>query len=426
MSNEREKLVEAIARMDECRAGCDAGDPFYADAQAWDVIRQSASLLAAAPSPPADAGRGGLVPLSDYRALYQAYVALLESGRDRIKDLGGTCDPVDVMERGDIALRRARDVIADAQSQQQAAKAAAPAPALKCAWIDAVDHELVNAHIGVADAADTFEVASRKLDELIRWHVAVATDPAVNGGLKLTPVAAPAPGVGEAVARLDARDLFDPARLPDRDAEGYLSHPDLARVLFVEDETDVTPFFNAAGLELVAAHYDWPDHGDEDDGISLNWLTPDVPAGDGWRLAHIGDTEDGSALVWWCRFVGQRAALEAHTAPPAPHGDGPDATLLKFYGVDGYPALVGALEAHVLQLIDTHKRNVKLWEDTFPPTLLPKWIREKEQKALVLAGKWQDEAAESWGETAEHATLQRCADELRAAIAAQAGEVRNG
>ena len=71
----------------------------------------------------------------------------------------------------------------------------------------------------------------------------------------------------------------------------------------------MTPFFHAAGLELLAAHYEWPDHGDEDDGISLNWLTPDVPAGDGWRLAHIGDTEDGSAVVWWCRFVGQKAAM---------------------------------------------------------------------------------------------------------------------
>lgn len=36
-----------------------------------------------------------------------------------------------------------------------------------------------------------------------------------------------------------------------------------------------------------------------------------------------------------------------------------------------------------------------------------------------LAMKWQDEAAESWGESPEHATLQRCADELRAVIADQ-------
>ena len=112
------------------------------------------------------------------------------------------------------------------------------------------------------------------------------------------------------------------------------------------------------------------------------------------------------------------------TNPPpvdaAAERDAPDPTLLKFYQVDDYPALVAEMEGHILKLIDTHKRNVKPWEDTFPPTLLPKWIRKQEQRALVLADSWQDEAAESWGESREHATLQRCADELRAALAAPA------
>ncbi|WP_312681313.1 hypothetical protein [Stenotrophomonas chelatiphaga] len=52
-----------------------------------------------------------IVDLADYEALYRAYVRLLESGRDRILDLGGTCDPVDVMEARDIDLRAARDLI---------------------------------------------------------------------------------------------------------------------------------------------------------------------------------------------------------------------------------------------------------------------------------------------------------------------------
>lgn len=42
------------------------------------------------------------------RRLMTDYVGLLEKGRDRIIDLGGTCDPVDVMEAGDPALRSAR------------------------------------------------------------------------------------------------------------------------------------------------------------------------------------------------------------------------------------------------------------------------------------------------------------------------------
>ncbi len=51
------------------------------------------------------------VDLADFKALYRAYVRLLESGRDRIRDLGGTCDPVDVMEANDVDLRAARRVM---------------------------------------------------------------------------------------------------------------------------------------------------------------------------------------------------------------------------------------------------------------------------------------------------------------------------
>jgi hypothetical protein len=43
--------------------------------------------------------------------LYRGYVATLETGRDRIMDLGGTCDPVDVMEEGDPFLRAARQAL---------------------------------------------------------------------------------------------------------------------------------------------------------------------------------------------------------------------------------------------------------------------------------------------------------------------------
>lgn len=48
----------------------------------------------------------------EFRALYRAYVSLLGLGRTRIIDLGGACDPVDVMEAGDPALARARAAIA--------------------------------------------------------------------------------------------------------------------------------------------------------------------------------------------------------------------------------------------------------------------------------------------------------------------------
>jgi hypothetical protein len=40
----------------------------------------------------------------ELRSLYRAYVSTLESGRDRIIDLGGQCDPLETMERNDPAL----------------------------------------------------------------------------------------------------------------------------------------------------------------------------------------------------------------------------------------------------------------------------------------------------------------------------------
>jgi hypothetical protein len=42
------------------------------------------------------------------RHLYHGYVRTLETGRDRIIDLGGACDPVDTMEEGDPCLVAAR------------------------------------------------------------------------------------------------------------------------------------------------------------------------------------------------------------------------------------------------------------------------------------------------------------------------------
>ena len=68
---------------------------------------------------------GHLVPLSAYRDLYRAYVRLLESAHDRITFLGGSFDLVEVMERNDIDLRKAREVIESCTAQQPVAQEAA-------------------------------------------------------------------------------------------------------------------------------------------------------------------------------------------------------------------------------------------------------------------------------------------------------------
>ena len=64
---------------------------------------------------------------------------------------------------------------------------AQPAPSIPEGWIRAIDEALVTAHIGVVNVGDTYRQAKAKLDNLIGFHVDVATDPAVNGGYKLVP-----------------------------------------------------------------------------------------------------------------------------------------------------------------------------------------------------------------------------------------------
>ncbi len=53
-------------------------------------------------------------------------------------------------------------------------------------WQQAIDAELVNAHLGIAHNDATFEGAQKAINELICWHIDVATNPATNGGQRLT------------------------------------------------------------------------------------------------------------------------------------------------------------------------------------------------------------------------------------------------
>ena len=65
---------------------------------------------------------------------------------------------------------------------------AQPAPSVPEGWLRAIDEAIVVAHIGVANADDSYEEARTKLNNLIGFHVDVATEPAVNGGWKLVPI----------------------------------------------------------------------------------------------------------------------------------------------------------------------------------------------------------------------------------------------
>lgn len=79
-------------------------------------------------------------------------------------------------------------------------------------WIEAADRELINAHLGVANPGDTLEVATKKLGELIDFHVSVATDPAVNGGFKLVPVEGDSQPVAEVIEVASYPDSFNTVR----------------------------------------------------------------------------------------------------------------------------------------------------------------------------------------------------------------------
>ncbi len=69
------------------------------------AIKTLETLVAAEGQP----GRKELT--AGFRELMAAYVRLLETGRDRIIDLGGTCDAVEVMKAGDPALVAARALL---------------------------------------------------------------------------------------------------------------------------------------------------------------------------------------------------------------------------------------------------------------------------------------------------------------------------
>ncbi len=77
-----------------------------------DVATQIANELPPADATPPDQSRVERLEAA-LKLLIRAYVSLMETGRDRIVQLGGDCDPVDVMERGDPYLRKAKEALSE-------------------------------------------------------------------------------------------------------------------------------------------------------------------------------------------------------------------------------------------------------------------------------------------------------------------------
>jgi hypothetical protein len=101
--------------------------------------------------------------------------------------------------------------------------------------------------------------------------------------------------------------LFDPAKLPPRDADGYTWHPDLDERFEdpeLGEEYISRDKFREHGLEFRVHEFEHDYTSQEmhdryyQDGESVPDWQPTPPEGDGWRLAAIYDTEDGPVALF--------------------------------------------------------------------------------------------------------------------------------
>lgn len=89
--------------------------------------------------------------------------------------------------------------------------------------------------------------------------------------------------------------LFDQVRLPAPDQYGFFSHPDLDRVLATEDELTQDEVI----AKVLERHWESQFVSGEDlvNEETLEYdvrgWKPEPPAGDGWRIISVFDTEDG-------------------------------------------------------------------------------------------------------------------------------------
>jgi hypothetical protein len=123
--------------------------------------------------------------------------------------MGGHADYcAELMERAALMIAKLQSDYTAQSLALKAAKAMQQAETERAdanGWIRAIDEDMVCAHIGIADGSDDYATAKKKLNDLIAWHVAVATDPAVNGGYKLVPIE-PTLEMLDAAERIDWSD----------------------------------------------------------------------------------------------------------------------------------------------------------------------------------------------------------------------------
>ena len=100
---------------------------------------------------------------------------------------------------------------------------------------------------------------------------------------------------------MNSEILFDAARMPPRDADGYVWHPDLDE-RFQHDEWEEyvdLKKFHAVGFQMTTVAFEYDATEEmlklyyEDGEPGCNSWTPTVPDGEGWQLIAVYDSEDG-------------------------------------------------------------------------------------------------------------------------------------
>jgi hypothetical protein len=118
-------------------------------------------------------------------------------------------------------------------------------------WQQAIDEELVSTHLGVAHNDATFEGAQKAIHELICWHIDVATNPATNGGQRLTdakPIELPEPDSYLFQHEDTGQTMFVDAQQVEWGFEA--NNPRLHKVSGVYTEQQVRELLEAQGVKL--------------------------------------------------------------------------------------------------------------------------------------------------------------------------------
>lgn len=100
------------------------------------------------------------------------------------------------------------------------------------------------------------------------------------------------------------RGLYAPEKLPGRHEQyGDTYHPDLPSWPDGREES-ISPLLAAQGFDLAPVEGEFSEEaietGDDRYWQELRDWQPQPPAGGGWRLVFVGDTEDGP-LAWFVR-----------------------------------------------------------------------------------------------------------------------------